>query len=202
MNILKNTTLLVIDDEIENLVIIEAFFKDLCQKVILQTEPLLALKQAQNKSVDIILLDIRMPEIDGYETCQRLKENPKTAHIPVIFLSSLTRANDKVKGFNVGGVDYITKPFQIEEMVARIESCLKLHQQLQKNTLNLQHFNHYLLTKYEFDILTLYIDGYSRKKIAQQIYVSEHTVKWHLAHIFQKLDVNNRAELLKKIHDN
>ena len=204
MNYIQESTILVIDDEISNLVIVDALLGDQCQQLIVQTNPLLGLVLLEKTHIDLILLDIMMPEIDGYEMCQRLKAKPSTQYIPVIFLSSLIRASDKVKGFEAGGVDYISKPFQVEEMLARIESCLKLHHQLQQtqqNTLNLKKLEAYALTARELDILSLYITGRSRKKIAKAIYLSEHTIKWHLANIFKKLTVKNRAELLEKMSD-
>ncbi|MFM6193275.1 MAG: putative bifunctional diguanylate cyclase/phosphodiesterase [Planktothrix sp.] len=79
-----------------------------------------------NNDIDVVLMDIMMPEMDGYEVCQHLKANAKTAEIPVIFLSALDDVLDKVKGFQVGGVDYITKPFQFEEVLARVQNQLAL----------------------------------------------------------------------------
>ncbi len=84
---------------------------------------------------DLILLDIQMPEMNGYELCQKLKANESTENIPVIFISALNETFDKVKAFQVGGVDYITKPFQAEEVLARVATHLELYQikrQLQK----------------------------------------------------------------------
>ena len=84
---------------------------------------------------DLILLDIQMPEMDGYELCQKLKANESTENIPVIFISALNETFDKVKAFQVGGVDYITKPFQTEEVLARVATHLELYKikrQLQK----------------------------------------------------------------------
>lgn len=75
---------------------------------------------------DLILLDIQMPDLDGYEVCQQLKANVQTQHIPVIFISALDEALDKVKAFSVGGVDYITKPFQVAEVLARVRNQLDL----------------------------------------------------------------------------
>src|ERR687885_514258 len=86
----------------------------------------------QAQSPDLILLDIHMPGMNGYEVCQRLKANPNTQDIPVIFISALNEVFDKVKAFTVGGVDYITKPFQVEEVVARVETHLAV-QRLQKS---------------------------------------------------------------------
>jgi len=70
-----------------------------------------------------------MPEMDGYQVCEAIKKDPFTQHIPIIFISALNEVFDKVKGFQVGGTDYITKPFQIEEVVARIENQLTIQKQ-------------------------------------------------------------------------
>jgi signal transduction histidine kinase len=88
----------------------------------------LALAAADHCPPDLILLDINMPEMNGFEVCERLKSNPKLAPIPVIFLSALNETEDKVKAFRAGGVDYVTKPFQFEEVQSRVETHLKLHQ--------------------------------------------------------------------------
>ena len=86
----------------------------------------LALISAQTVVPDLILLDVMMPEMDGYEVCRKLKEHERTRDVPVIFVSALEESVDKVKGFNVGGVDFINKPFQAEEVLARVETHLEL----------------------------------------------------------------------------
>jgi signal transduction histidine kinase len=83
-----------------------------------------ALAAAQSTPPDLILLDIRMPGMNGYEVCQRLKADERTRDIPVLFISALSDAEDKVKAFSTGGVDYITKPFQLEEVLARVQTHL------------------------------------------------------------------------------
>ncbi|HOU13846.1 MAG TPA: response regulator [Anaerolineae bacterium] len=100
-----------------------------------------ALEAVQTSVPDLILLDIMMPGLSGYEVCERLKADPKTHHTPVIFLSALNQELDKVRAFAVGGVDYITKPFQVKEILARIETHLslrRLQQQLEENNSALQ----------------------------------------------------------------
>lgn len=92
----------------------------------------LALAAAQSSPPDLILLDIMMPDIDGYEVCQRLKADKQTGDIPVIFISALDASLDKVKAFSVGGVDYIEKPFQVEEVQARVRTHLSIYR-LQQN---------------------------------------------------------------------
>ena len=88
----------------------------------------LALAAAAQNPPDLFLLDINMPEMNGYEVCERLKSNPELSDAPVIFLSALNAKEDKIKAFRTGGADYITKPFQLEEVQARIRTHLKLHE--------------------------------------------------------------------------
>jgi DNA-binding response OmpR family regulator len=91
---------------------------------------------------DLILLDILMPGMDGYEVCQRLKADENTRNVPVIFISALGETMDKIKAFNVGGIDYVTKPFQIEEIVVRVKTHLtirNLQKELEEANCELEH---------------------------------------------------------------
>ncbi len=87
----------------------------------------LALHAAASHPPDLILLDIRMPVMDGFEVCRRLKANPATQDVPVIFVSALSETDEKVQGFNLGAVDFVTKPYQREELLARVRTHLELH---------------------------------------------------------------------------
>ncbi|MBW4620921.1 MAG: EAL domain-containing protein [Cyanosarcina radialis HA8281-LM2] len=118
--------ILVVDDTIANLRVLSAALTERNYQVRCTKNGSMALIAAQKEPPDLILLDIKMPEMDGYEVCQRLKADARTRGIPVIFLSALDDVFDKVKAFTVGGVDYITKPFQIEEVIVRIEHQLAL----------------------------------------------------------------------------
>ena len=86
----------------------------------------LALAAAEAEPPDLILLDINMPDMNGYEVCERLKTHPQLKDIPVLFISALNETLDKVKAFALGGLDYITKPFQVEEVEARVRTHLEL----------------------------------------------------------------------------
>ncbi len=119
--------ILVVDDMADNLRLLSAMLTEHGYKVRKVINGLLALKVVQKAPPDLILLDINMPMMSGYEVCQKLKADPQTKEVPIIFLSALDEALDKVKAFAVGGVDYITKPFQLEEVLARIEHQLKLY---------------------------------------------------------------------------
>jgi two-component system, chemotaxis family, sensor kinase Cph1 len=133
--------ILVVDDQPSNLRFLSELLKAEGYQVYRAICGQLALNAAIAHCPDLILLDIRMPQMNGYEVCQRLKATAKTEQIPVIFLSVLDNINDKLKAFRVGGVDYIAKPFQVEEVLARIDKqvCLqKLQQQLKEQNAQLQ----------------------------------------------------------------
>jgi len=87
----------------------------------------LALRAAANNPPDLVLLDIRMPEMDGYEVCRRLKAQPATRNVPVIFVSAVLETSEKVKGFEIGAVDFVTKPYQRDELLARVRTHLELN---------------------------------------------------------------------------
>ena len=124
--------LLVVDDIPQNLRILFEMLTDRGYEVRRVINGKQALNAARVDPPDLILLDIKMPNMDGYEVCKRLKASATTADIPVIFLSALDDTLDKVKAFQVGAVDYITKPFQLEEVLARIETQLKVHRMQQQ----------------------------------------------------------------------
>lgn len=133
--------ILIIDDTPENLNLLNAMLTTQGYKVRRVTKGFVGLRGAQAAPPDLILLDVNMPQMNGYEVCQHLKTDDRTREIPVIFISALTDVLDKVRAFSVGGVDYITKPFQVEEVLARIETHLtirKLQQQLQSQNIQLQ----------------------------------------------------------------
>ncbi|NDJ22575.1 response regulator [Nostoc sp. B(2019)] len=124
--------ILVVDDTPANLEVICETLGDAGYEVITAIDGDRALKRIQTNPPDLILLDVQMPGIDGFETCQRLKADPTTANIPIIFMTALSDTDSKVKGFDLGAVDYVTKPFQEQEMLARVKTQLQLWQ-LTKN---------------------------------------------------------------------
>ena len=136
MNSLPNdrvtASILIVDDRVDNLRLLSDLLTEQGYKVRGVSKGTMALKAAKSFPPDLILLDIMMPEMDGYEVCQHLKAAENTRDIPIIFISALNDAADQLKAFSVGGVDYITKPFRIEEILARVNNHLRLRE-LQKN---------------------------------------------------------------------
>ncbi|MBU1109899.1 MAG: hybrid sensor histidine kinase/response regulator [Candidatus Riflebacteria bacterium] len=133
--------IMVVDDTPANLHLLQQMLHDTGYQVAAFPSGRLALAAASRKPPDLILLDINMPEMNGFEVCERLKADEKLKEIPVIFISALNDTNDKVRGFSVGGVDYVTKPFQFEEVQARVNTHLSLctaHRELKKQNEILQ----------------------------------------------------------------
>ena len=136
----QDYNILIVDDTPINLGVVVNYLESYGFGIRIARSGETALKRVKYNRPDIILLDILMPGMDGFETCRRLKASKATRDIPVIFMTSLTGAEDKVKGFEAGAVDYVTKPLHQEEVLARV----KTHLRLQDLTLNLQEKNRQL----------------------------------------------------------
>lgn len=128
MNSAKNL-ILVIDDNATNIGVLIDTLKTQGFETITARNGAMGIRRAKFSKPDLILLDIKMPEMDGYEVCECLKADEQTRNIPIIFISALSETFDKVKAFEVGGVDYVTKPFQEEEVLARVKTHLMLQTQ-------------------------------------------------------------------------
>jgi serine phosphatase RsbU (regulator of sigma subunit)/CheY-like chemotaxis protein len=133
----KGYTILIIDDNPTNLGVIVDYLEEYGFDIIMARNGEIGLKRAKIILPNMILLDVMMPGIDGFETCRRLKADENTKDIPVIFMTALESTEDKVKGFEVGGVDYVTKPIQHEEVLARLTT----HLHIRNLTLKLQKSN-------------------------------------------------------------
>ena len=137
----SDASILVVDDTLANLQLLAELLNKRGYRARAVPSGKLALQAVQTEPPDLILLDVNMPEMSGYEVSQRLKAEPAWAEIPVIFISALHETLDKVKAFSTGGVDYITKPFQFEEVEARVSTHLELRRQkreLQASYMRLQ----------------------------------------------------------------
>ncbi len=144
----KKHVILIVDDDTINLQVIGSFLYNKNYKIILAKSGNDALKSVENNHPDLILLDIMMPGMNGYEVCKKLKANNQTKDIPVMFLTAKIETKDIIKGFNTGGVDYITKPFIKEELLARIKTHINLkvsQDLLKKQTKKLEKANKIIL---------------------------------------------------------
>ena len=177
---LKDHNILIVDDNPTNLAVIVDYLEDSGLSILVSQDGQSSLKRAKYAKPSIILLDVLMPGIDGYETCRLLKDAVETRDIPVIFMTALSSTEDKVRGFEVGAVDYITKPIQPEEVLARINLHLKLR--YMTNTLARQN-----------EILTIEVE--QRKIIQTQLNQINHKLQQ---------EVNDRLtaqKALKKLNE-
>lgn len=145
-------TILIVDDKPQNLGVITDFLKEQGFRISSALNGETAIERAKQVKPDLILLDINMPGMNGFETCLKIGNIPETKSIPIIFMTALTSVEDKVKGFQSGAVDYITKPIQKEELIARVSTHLRLRHyqeslehQVAQRTKELQHTNEQLL---------------------------------------------------------
>lgn len=130
----NHANLLIVDDHLDNVRSLALLLSKSGYLVRKATSGEMALETIQIAQPDLVLLDIRMPEMDGCEVCKQLKTNPETSNIPVIFLSASKDADDKLQAFAVGGADYVTKPFQAEEVLARVRHQITILRQQQQLT--------------------------------------------------------------------
>lgn len=139
-----NPTVLIVDDNSNNLKIIAITLRELNYKLVIATNGESAIEMVEKTRPDLVLLDIMMPGMDGYETCEIIKSKKENENLPIIFLTALNEKANIIKGFEVGGVDYITKPFNKEELISRVETHLELkftQDALKRNTKYLYDLN-------------------------------------------------------------
>ncbi|MGB7272311.1 MAG: EAL domain-containing protein [Geitlerinemataceae cyanobacterium] len=192
---LDHHDILIVDDSPENLHLLTRILTKRGYKVRQAKNGTMALQSAMVLPPDLILLDIMMPGMDGYEVCQRLKANPKTVETPVIFLSALNGVLDKVKAFQMGGVDYISKPFQFEEVIARVQNQLVLVSAQQQ----VRQLNTELEARVQRRTAQL---EQTNQKLQREIAEHERTqeVLIHMAFHDALTKLPNRALLLEKLH--
>lgn len=158
-----------------------------------------ALKILMNKTFDLILLDVMMPNMDGWDTLKAIRNNKKTQYIPVIMITAVSEDQKVVSGLKIGADDYIVKPFILPNLLARVEAVLrrsKWQQEAQpkaEKTLK-KDVNIDALTPKEKEVLALVAKGASNQEIADKLFVRDVTVKTHLNSIFKKLKVTNRTQ--------
>jgi len=192
--------ILIVDDIPANLKVLGGILKDEGYKIRPVLNGEMALQVAEKEIPDLILLDIMMPGMDGYEVCRRIKEIPKLKDIPVIFISALNDTKDMVRAFKTGGVDYVTKPFQAEEVSARIATHLKISRQSKELKLlnatkdkffsiiahdlrgpigNLMQISEYISGKGKVDEDTLYSFLEVQKELSKDtFYLLENLLNW------------------------
>ena len=161
----KSETILIVDDTPDNLLVLFSYLEEKGYKILLAEDGEAALQIASSKAPDLILLDVLMPNINGFETCRRLKAKAVTKDIPVIFLTALSETVNKVQGFRLGGVDYITKPSEQEEVLVRIQTHLNLRKMRQ----TLEEQNRQQQEALEFEAVVRRVSDYLRDSLDESL---------------------------------
>jgi signal transduction histidine kinase len=141
---MDNATILLVDDQAENISVLYSLLHQYHYKILIAPSGEDALKVLEEAEPDLILLDVMMPGLSGFDVCRQLKSDPRYTQIPIIFITALTDTDYKLEGFAAGGVDYITKPFQQEEVLARVRTQLTIaiqHAELQQKNAELEQKN-------------------------------------------------------------
>lgn len=199
--------ILIVDDTPDNLALLSDALDEVGYMVLVALDGLSALSRIQRRRPDLILLDAMMPGLDGFETCQRIKADAATADIPVLFMTALTDSEHVVKGFAAGGIDYVTKPINTEEVLARVASHLRTARILQTaraasqaHPLTLNDEPAYAtlsarfqLTEREVEVLRWVACGKTNRDIGDILGLSPRTVNKHLEHVYIKLGVETRT---------
>ncbi|MBU1330616.1 MAG: response regulator [Gammaproteobacteria bacterium] len=199
--------ILIVDDTPDNLALLSDALDEVGYMVLVALDGLSALTRIQRRRPDLILLDAMMPGLDGFETCRRIKADASTADIPVLFMTALTDSEHVVQGFSAGGIDYVTKPINTEEVLARVASHLRTARILQSAraasqpvalTLNdepayARLSARFQLTEREVEVLRWVACGKTNRDIGDILGLSPRTVNKHLEHVFIKLGVETRT---------
>lgn len=164
-----------------------------------QALKILAKTNLKTNPFDLILLDVMMPNMNGWDTLKSIRNNEKTKHIPVIMLTAINEEQKMVSGLKIGADDYVVKPFVLPNLLARVEAILR-RSTWQKNEAKAHDLPFgtdepvEALTLREIEVLTLVAEGSNNQAIANKLFVKEVTVKTHLNSIFKKLKVSNRTQ--------
>jgi len=217
------SSILIIEDNTEMLLYLRNKLKEMFNIYVAENGKKALLKLKTIQKPDLIISDVMMDEMDGFEFLKAISEDNSFHAIPLIFLTAKTTAANKLKGFNLGAVDYISKPFSISELMSKVSSIINFSHNQKKALLksavdamvnsldspkleneskmgkfdnNCYVFN---ITEREKEIIELIIDGLSYKEISQHLNLSENTLVKHRTNIFKKVDVNKKSELLSKL---
>jgi len=202
--------LLLIDDDPNLILLVQDYLEFRGYEVTTAENGQKALDILQEATPDMIICDVMMPEMDGYEFVQQVRENEQTAWIPVLFLSAKGQSQDRVKGLSHGADVYMVKPFEPEELVAQVESSLKQASRMMhypyKGSNSEVNFpkvpEDVTLTPTERKVVQKVAQGSSNREIAEILNVSQRTVESHVSNMLGKTNLHNRTELARWAMEN
>ena len=200
----EHKRLLLIDDDPNLILLVKDYLEFRGYEVITAENGREALDVLETDVPDMIVCDVMMPEMDGYDFVSNVRENERTSWIPVLFLSAKGQPQDRVKGLNVGADVYMVKPFEPEELVAQVEASLKqAFRQKQQSTEGTDNESKIQvpfdvhLTQTEMKVVQFVARGLANKNIADELNVSQRTVESHVSNMLGKTGLHNRTELAR-----
>lgn len=200
------TTILIVDDDQTLQLALTRRLRSYGYEVINAASGQEALDQLGDQGIDVVVSDILMPEMSGFEFCRQLRARPNGQLVPFIFLSSLGELNDRVQGYEFGADDYLVKPFHSQELLAKIQGALARIERLQNALRQHAQPNCGLaseapeplpLSPAEEKVFWEVVQGFTNKEIAEHLYISPRTVQTHLSRIMTKLEFSNRSQIVR-----
>ncbi|WP_299485914.1 response regulator transcription factor [Acaryochloris sp. IP29b_bin.137] len=200
----EQNQLLLIDDDPNLILLVKDYLELRGYEVTTAKNGREALRVLEKSIPNLIICDVMMPEMDGYAFVKRVRDNPQTSYLPVLFLSAKGQIQDRVTGLNTGADVYMIKPFEPDELVAQIEASLKqASRMMQKQAnslegeLSVQVPFDVDLTPTETKVIQLVAKGMSNREIAEDLSVSQRTVESHVSNMLGKTGLSNRTELAR-----
>lgn len=195
--------LLLVDDDPNLILLVKDYLEFQGYQVATAKNGREALRVLENETPNLIICDVMMPEMDGYSFVRRVRDNPQTNYLPILFLSAKGQAQDRVAGLNTGADVYMVKPFEPDELVAQIEASLKQSARLSQQQTNVEGEVSIQvpfdvdLTPTEKRVIQQVAKGLSNREIAKDFSVSQRTVESHVSNMLGKTGLSNRTELAR-----
>ena len=190
--------ILVVDDDKNTRLLLKAVLESANYTVSVATDGLSALSVMDKEHIDLAIIDVMMPNMDGWDTLKAIRKNKLTERIPVIMITAVSEDQKVVSGLKIGADDYIVKPFILPNLLARIEAVLRRSNwqkdEVKKDKALNNDVNIEVLTPKEKEVLSYVAKGASNQEIADKLCVRDVTIKTHLNNIFKKLKVTNRTQ--------
>jgi DNA-binding NarL/FixJ family response regulator len=200
----EHKRLLLIDDDPNLILLVKDYLEFRGYEVITAENGREALEVLEQDIPDMIICDVMMPEMDGYQFVNQVRQDERTSWIPILFLSAKGQSQDKIKGLNIGADVYMVKPFEPEELVAQVEASLKqAYRQRQQaggsgdNETKIQVPFDVHLTQTELKVVQYVARGLANRDIAEELNVSQRTVESHVSNMLGKTGLHNRTELAR-----
>lgn len=202
----ENKRLLLVDDDPNLVFLVKDYLEFQGYTVTTAENGVAALEVLKKYIPDMIICDVMMPEMDGYALIEKVRQDPRTDWIPVMFLSAKGQSHDRVKGLNQGADFYMVKPFEPEELIAQVEASLNQSNRIIRHQTSLspvdessriQVPSNVELTPTELKVVELVAQGMSNKDIADKLGVSQRTIESHVSNMLNKTGLSNRTELAR-----